>query len=252
MGAAPFLSLSPQRLSPLVLTCEHASSRIPPGLLRDRPSQQILATHWGVDLGAWELAAGLARRLEASAVGARWSRLVIDVNRPAGDPTLIRREAGGVILPWNHALPASEFERRWTEYHVPYHAEIDRLAVRRLVRGIPPLLLAVHTFTPQLGRSRRGFDVGVLYVDEKSLARQLAGGLREQGLSVRYNQPYSGLLGFMYATDRHGSHHGVPSLEIEINQERLTSRRAAGRTVAAVALALGPVLRAARKRADTR
>ena len=242
-----FWGLNPQGLSALVLTCEHASSRLPARLPRDGASRAILRTHWGIDLRAWQIARGLARRLGASAVGARWSRLVIDVNRPVGDPTLILREADGVSLPWNRDLSPAEVERRVMEVHVPYHAEIDRLATRRLVRSVSPFLLAVHTFTPRLGRSRRRFDAGILYIDHGGLARRLGSSLRAEGMSVRYNQPYSGPAGLMYAVDRHGSHHRLPCLEIEVNQDRVATRRGIGRAVAAIARALGPVLRRAQQ-----
>ena len=43
--------------------------------------------------------------------------------------------------------------------------------------------------------------------------------MRESGLLVRYNQPYSGMAGMMYAVDRHGGHYRLPCLEIEVNQE---------------------------------
>jgi predicted N-formylglutamate amidohydrolase len=43
----------------------------------------------------------ISRRLGAAAVAGRWSRLLVDLNRPVSDPTLVRREAGGVEIPWN-------------------------------------------------------------------------------------------------------------------------------------------------------
>ena len=42
--------------------------------------------------------------------------------------------------------------------------------------------------------------------------------LRDAGLRVRYNQPYSGIEGLMYAVQRHGSHHCLPCIELEFNQ----------------------------------
>jgi len=191
---------------------------------------------------------GLAVALGAGGVGARWSRLVIDLNRQVGDPDLIRTEAGGVELPWNQDLVPGEVERRVLEHHVPYHGEIDRLVVHKLIRRVQPLLLSVHTFTPVLGRSRRNFEAGVLYENHRWLARLLAGGLRDQGLRVRYNQPYSGLLGMMYAADRHGSHHRIPCLELEVNQARLADRKAVRTMTHAVARALRPVLSAVARR----
>ena len=53
---------------------------------------------------------------------------------------------------------------------------------------------------------------------------QLGRSLRRAGLSVRYNQPYSGMAGMMYAVDRHGSHHRLPCLELEIRQDLLLER----------------------------
>ena len=66
------------------------------------------------------------------------------------------------------------------------------------------------------------------------IARRLGRALRESGLSVRYNQPYSGMAGMMYAVDRHGSHYRLPCLEIEINQrvfERETAVRKLGNSI---------------------
>ena len=45
--------------------------------------------------------------------------------------------------------------------------------------------------------------------------------VRKTGLEVRYNQPYSGKRGLMYSSDRHGRHHRLPCLELEINQALL-------------------------------
>jgi predicted N-formylglutamate amidohydrolase len=246
MAEVPFLRVHPRSASPLVLTCEHASRSLPPGLEADPASRAILRTHWGSDLGAWRIAGAVARLLGAGAVGGRWSRLVIDLNRPVGDPTLIRTEAEGIVLPWNRRLPAREVERRIMEFHAPYHAEIDRLLVRRIVQGLRPVVVAVHTFTPRLGAQVRRFDAGVLYADHERHARRLARGLHEQGLSVRYNEPYSGLLGLMYAAERHGSHHRLPCLEVEINQARLATAAGARRIARALARALRRLLPAGR------
>jgi predicted N-formylglutamate amidohydrolase len=57
-----------------------------------------------------------------------------------------------------------------------------------------------------------------------------------QGFSVRYNRPYSGREGLIYAVARHGSNHRVPYLELEINQRLLADaagRRRTGLRVAA-------------------
>jgi predicted N-formylglutamate amidohydrolase len=225
-----------------MLTCEHASGTLPRGFPADSASRKLLRTHWGWDLGAWELTRGLAASLGAGAVGGRWSRLVIDLNRPLGDPELFRDEIEGVALPWNRHLSAAERRRRIRDAYDPYHDEIDRRLDRHLRHGVRPLLLAIHTFAPVVGRSRRGFDAGILYIDSRREAWLLGRGLREEGLSVRYNEPYSGPAGLMDSAERHGSRHGIPHLELEINQGRLGSRESAGVLTRAVARALPPLL----------
>lgn len=234
-SARPFLVESPRSVSPVLLTCEHAANRLPVVKGVRAEHRKLLNSHWGWDIGAWALAREMAGRLRASAIGGRWSRLLIDLNRRVDDPTLIRRTAGRTVLPWNDGIGADETERRVLAYHTPYHVEIDRLILRRLVRDVRPILLAVHSFTPRLSGRSRPFEIGILYEHHDGLARRLGRGMREAGLTVRYNQPYSGMAGMMYAVDRHGSHHRLPCLEIEVNQSLFERAGAARRLGGAIA-----------------
>ena len=235
----PFLTIAPRSLSPVLLTCEHAARRLPGAVPRFLGPRQVVASHWGWDIGSWELTRELAASLPAGAIGGRWSRLLIDLNRKVDDPTLILPRAGGVTLPWNTDLDAEEIEQRILRYHATYHAEIDRLILRRLIRGVRPLVFAVHTFTPVLDGHERRFEVGILFRDHPTMARRLGKNLKQTGLAVRYNQPYSGIAGLMYAAERHGAHHGLPCLELEVNQALFARRSAAGR----LARVLAPALR---------
>jgi len=227
----PFVTVHPRSLFPVVLTCEHASRDVPVRFRATHALEQILASHWGWDPGAWDVTRRVARILGTSAVAGRWSRLWLDLNRAPGDPTMVRERAGEVALPWNRRIGPDGIERRVLSVHAPYHAEVDRLILRRVLRGIRPLLFAVHSFTPVLGRERRPFDIGVLFARHASLARALGLLLKKDGLSVRYNEPNSNLAGMMYSAERHGSHHGLPCLELEMNQA-LFRDPAAGRLLA--------------------
>lgn len=235
---APFLSLRPRSTTAVYLTCEHASRRLPAPANPTPGERAILASHWGIDIGAWALTRELSRRGGYGAIGGRWSRLLIDLNRRVDDPTLVRPDAEGMTLSWNHGVDAAEIERRALAYHAPYHAEIDRQLVRRIVRGVRPVVLAIHTFTAVLHHRRRNFDVGVLYDEHTALARRMARTIRRSGLTVRYNQPYSGMAGMMYAVDRHGSHLDLPCLELEVNHDRLSDPE----QVDAVADAVAPAV----------
>jgi len=214
----PFAVLAPRALAEFILTCEHASCRLPPGHRPKPDERRILRTHWGWDPGAWNLTRALAARTSTAAIGGRWSRLWIDLNRRVEDPSSIRATVEGTRLSWNSRIGPSERERRILGCHAPYHEAIDRLIVRHLVRGHRPLLMAVHTFTPSLEGRTRPFDAGVLFERDGHLAQRLGGALRDAGLRVRYNEPYSGMAGMMYSIDRHGKHHVLPCLELEVNQ----------------------------------
>ena len=237
-----FELLRPRSLSSLVLTCEHARNRLPPGCSPDALERAILRSHWGFDLGAWQVVRALSRELGASAIGGRWSRLWVDLNRRVDDGTLIRERVDGRLLSWNARLRPTERERRVLRDHAPYHEALDRLLIRRLVRGRRPLLLAVHTFTPRLDGRTRAFDAGVLYEREGRLARALHGELRRSGLRVRYNEPYSGMAGMMYSVDRHGKHHGLPCLELELNQALFAESKRVAAVIGAVERAVRGVL----------
>lgn len=242
----PFVTISDRSLFPVVLTCEHASRDLPSRVRVPRALEGTLESHWGWDLGAWDVTRGAARILRTSAIGGRLSRLYLDLNRAPGDATLIRDRVGRVLLPWNSRLDAAEIERRVLSCHAPYHAEVDRLILRRILRGVRPLLFAVHSFTPVLGRSVRPFDIGVLFAKHGRLARTIGRALKEDGLTVRYNEPYSGLAGMMYSAERHGSHHGLPCLELEMNQALFRDPEAANLLARSVAAALEGGLEAMR------
>lgn len=86
-------SASETALSPVVLTVEHASSRIPPDWPSPSPSDaELLKKHWGIDIGAENLARELAAAISTAnlanrgrqivrGVAARFSRLLCDANR---------------------------------------------------------------------------------------------------------------------------------------------------------------------------
>ncbi|HET8946000.1 MAG TPA: N-formylglutamate amidohydrolase [Candidatus Polarisedimenticolia bacterium] len=229
--------------TPLVLTCEHASNRLPRGCRpRTEAERALLHTHWAWDIGAWEVARRLARRLGAAAVGGGVSRLVVDLNRPVVDPSLVRREAGWVKISWNARLLPLEIERRMHAFHLPYHDAIDRAILRLIVRGARPLLLSVHSFTPVYEGRRREFDMGVLFDRSRGHAERLLRGLRREGFEVRENEPYSGIAGMMYSIHRHGTHHDLPCLELEMNQALFRQRGAAARLAPKIARALAPLL----------
>lgn len=210
-------------LSRIVLTCEHASSEVPPEYAGLGVGAQELLEHIGWDIGAADLTRFVARALGVPAVLAGVSRLVIDCNRGCDEDSLIVRESDGIPVPGNAGIDGREKDRRVERYYRPFHQAVDEV----LGRHETALLLSVHSFTPALrtalAPAARPFDVGVLFDDHRVLAERFGRALEREGLSMRYNEPYSGLSGLIYSARCHGVRHGRPYLELEINNARLRS-----------------------------
>ncbi len=226
----------------LVLVCDHARNAVPPEIGDLGLPAHEMARHIAYDVGARGVTLALAARLGAGAVLSTFSRLVIDPNRGEDDPTLVMRVCDGTIVPGNRHVDAAEIERRKAAYHRPYHAAI-RAAVEEVeAAGEAPVLLSIHSFTPQFrGRPWRPWHVGVLWDRDARLVRPLLARLRaEPDLVVGDNEPYSGQLrgDTMWA---HGTRRGIPHALIEIRNDLIET----GDDQAAWAARLAPILRAA-------
>jgi predicted N-formylglutamate amidohydrolase len=234
----PFHLLNPAGREGLVLTCEHASCRVPVeyddlGLEPDE-----LADHIAWDIGAGDLTRALAARFDAPAVLAGVSRLVIDCNRDLADADLIVAESHGIRIPGNGDLDDTDRGARIRGFYDPYHEAIDATLSTRPAAW----LVSLHSFTPRLQGRERRFDVGVLFDDHADDARRAGECLAEEGLIVRYNQPYSAFDGLIFSARTHGHRHGVRYVELEINNKLLRSAAGTGHVATAVGRALSRAL----------
>ncbi|MEZ4449485.1 MAG: N-formylglutamate amidohydrolase [Nannocystaceae bacterium] len=220
-----------ERLTPgserrLLLICEHASQRLPERWVWPEEDRWLIGTHWAIDLGAAELTRALARALGCPAILARFSRLLVDPNRPEDSPTLFRDEAEGRPVALNHRLDDDERERRLAGYYRPYHRAIDQA----LAAAPEASIFSVHSFTPIYEGRPRAVELGILYDRHRELAARFADALTEAaaehapGLHIAHNEPYSGILGFAYSPERHGAAHGRRCLEIEVRQDLALDR----------------------------
>lgn len=208
---------NPDGKARLLLTCEHASSAIPGEYDNLGLSLEDVHDHIGWDIGAGTLARELASLLDATAVLSNVSRLVVDCNRQTTDHDLIPEESHGVRIPGNTGLSETARVGRLDAFYHPFHDAIDR-AIE--VRGVS-FLLSVHSFTPSLAGVTRAFDVGVLYDDHTESAARFGRQLSAAGLTLRMNEPYSGLDGLIFSARHHGRKNDIPYLEIEVNNRLL-------------------------------
>lgn len=211
--------------SPILLVCDHASNRIPERLDQLGLEDRHLQRHIAYDKGSEALTEKLCQALGYAAVLCNFSRLVIDCNRRAGDPTLVPEISDDVRVPGNHKLNQADRQARYEEIYVSYHrgvkAQLDRLAA--LVEA--PALVAIHSFTPKLKTGDdRPWHVGVLWDKDPRIAQPLLDYLRQdQTLCVGDNEPYSGKHAADYTIDHHGEDRGLPCVSIEVRQDLLNS-----------------------------
>lgn len=225
----------------LVLSCEHASWTLPPGveLGVDDP---VLRSQASWDPGAYEIAAAIGEDVGLPVHTGAFSRMWVDLNRPVEHPDVIPRLSYGVPVPGNTDLSADERAARLATYHAPYWQAVRRDVDGRLARG-GCMHLSVHSFDPALDPERRTYDLGVLFDPgrpfEADLAERLLFELRGAGFAVRANQPYRGTDPALVTSLRDALVH-APYAGIELETSFAVVRQAGG--CARVAAAVAPVL----------
>ncbi|CCG40285.1 N-formylglutamate amidohydrolase [Magnetospirillum molischianum] len=220
--SAPFTLVQGDPEARVLLVCDHASAAIPPEFDDLGLSSADRFSHIAWDSGAAEVTRGLAARLRCPAVLCGVSRLLIDCNRQPGDPSSIPALSGGVEVPGNRAVDEIEADRRATRWFWPYHTCIGTQIGHLWRQGTPPVLIGVHSFTPQMpGQPPRPWHVGVLWNRDPRMARPVLAGLRARfDLTVGDNQPYSGRE-INYSLDTHAGAAGLANLSFEIRQDLL-------------------------------
>jgi predicted N-formylglutamate amidohydrolase len=223
--------------SPFVIICDHASRRLPQSLgslgLASNADADIdggaLATHIAWDIGALGVARALASALDAFVAWQRYSRLVIDCNRPLSSADSIVKRSERTDVPGNANLTASDAAARAAEVFRPYHAEIrNQLDARRAARR-PAILVSVHSFTPVFLDVARPWHCGVLFNRDARLAEPVLRLLRDEpglcdepSLIVGCNEPYAASDLTDFSLVHHGEARGIPCVEIEIRQDLIS------------------------------
>ncbi|MCA9532300.1 MAG: N-formylglutamate amidohydrolase [Myxococcales bacterium] len=214
----PFVVHRPGGASRFVFIGDHAGQAVPLALAKLGLPQSELDRHIGWDIGVAGVAAALAAQLDAVTILQRYSRLVIDCNRPLHAPDSIATVSDGTLVPGNQSLSEAARRARTAEIFGPYHQRIvQELDARAQVR---PILVTLHSFTPVFRGHARPWHAGVLYQRDARLAHALRDALaREPGLVVGDNEPYAASDATDYAVPVYGEGRGLLHVELELRQD---------------------------------
>lgn len=175
--------------SPLLLVCEHAGNAIPESLGDLGVPDNIIESHRGWDIGAAALAKTLSERLDAPLVLQRYSRLVIDGNRPPDGPHAVPEISDGVAVPANQGLNRNDQAARAGAIFQPFDAAVADV----FARHPRCLALAIHSFTESLdGQPPRPWHAGFLARKDLETSMRIKGHLEAKApdLTLAINQPY--------------------------------------------------------------
>src|ERR1700738_2447163 len=117
--------------SPFLLTCDHYGRTIPRVLGDLGLPASELTRHIAWDPGIAGVADALSKHLDAHLIAQRYSRLVIDCNRPPGAPSSIPRISEATVIPGNEGLSREAAQARRRMVFDPSHPRIHEVVDQR-------------------------------------------------------------------------------------------------------------------------
>lgn len=210
----------------LMLTCEHASNRLPAAFKKFVPVD-VQETHRAYDIGALKVFRKLVKfaKPEFSCEG-KFSRLFVDLNR-----TITNKSAFSDYLRDNENAKAAA-----TAYWKEYRENVEKFVAKNIgaskkgaknngKEGADIVHLGIHSFTPALNGKVRNADIGILYDSTRPQERAYANVIRGEikrlypHMKVRFNYPYKGSSDGLTTSLRKKYGPRYVGIEIEINQK---------------------------------
>ncbi len=225
----------------LLLLCDHASNALPARYGTLGLAAHHFERHIGYDIGAAAVTRRIAARFAAPALLTTFSRLLIDPNRGADDPTLVMRLSDGAIVPGNAAIDEAEIARRLDGFWQPYRRAVGAAIERMSAAGPTPVVISIHSFTEAWKGVPRPWEIGVLWDSDPRLALPLIDGLRDAGFAVGDNEPYDGAMPGD-TLDEEVTRRGIAGLLVEVRQDLVADADAARAMGDRLADVLAPVV----------
>lgn len=223
-----FESLPARRNIPLLIFADHASAHIPARLNNLGLRGADLTRHIAHDIGTDGLTRRLCSQFGCEGHIASVSRLVIDCNRGLDAPGLIPTHSDGTKIIANANIEARERSRRINEIYRPYHDGLSRAIDRSAQRTLDPLIVSMHSFTPQLqsGGSPRLTEIGLLFKTDEVTAYATREGFMRMGrnFTIGMNAPYSAF-DLNHTVDTHVTPAGLRHVTFEIRQDLIDTEK---------------------------
>jgi predicted N-formylglutamate amidohydrolase len=239
----PFISYNDHGKSPVLLVADHASPFFPTAMNQLGLADWVLERHVAWDIGSDLLAQFLADELDAQAVLAGFSRLIVDPNRKLEDPSAFVEISDGIAIPGNIGLDDEQKALRVQSFFKPYHDQITSSLNRFSENGIVPAMIAVHTCSPVFDRVVRPWHIGIMWDKDPRIPVPLIRRFdRMDGICIGDNEPYSGRHPHDFTIDYHAEPAGLPHVGIEVRQDLVKDAEGARKWAGILAEALGEIL----------
>jgi predicted N-formylglutamate amidohydrolase len=240
----PYTTVNEDGMAKVLLVGDHASNAIPRMLGNLGLDNAALEQHIAYDIGTKKLIHHLSQHLDAPALLAGYSRLVVDLNRSLEDESSMPEVSDNTVIPSNLNMSQEHRNQRIHCFYTPYRAAIDRMLRRFKEKQIVPAFISIHSFTPEMAGFSRPWHAGVLWDKDPRIPVPLMKNLRAhpEGFNIGDNEPYSGKHLADYTIDHHAEAAGLPHVSIEIRQDLINTEAGAERWANILADALYDIL----------
>ena len=220
----PVLEENAASRSPFLFTCDHYGRLIPRSLGNLGLPASELERHIAWDIGIAGVATRLASATGAHLIAQRYSRLVIDCNRPFESPGSIPLISEATEIAGNSGLSKEQIAARRAAIFAPYHDRIAQALDARAAQNRPTVLVSLHSFTPLYAGVARPWHIGTLYQRDTRLPPLFLELLRaEENLVVGDNEPYAVDDTTDYTIPVHGERRGLINSGLEIRQDLIAN-----------------------------
>lgn len=227
----------------LLLICEHAGNQVPAPWENLGLDADALASHFAYDPGAAALTTALADQLNAPAILATYSRLLLDYNRPYWHDHYMRKNLDGPLVPGNARVDIDERTARENIAFHPLRREINGTIRRMLKKHLLPALVSVHTCTPVWHDKPRPWEVSILWRHDDRLVVPMLKNLRDEGqFNIGDNEPYDCREIPAFCLEYHAEPFRLPHFYLEVRNDICADPERFRQCVKSVAAALKPLL----------